>query len=63
KYYRIKDLFKLLITALLEPIIYHPRVTFWSVRGNIDHIKGVKAWGEMKRKGFNDSKELSYNIQ
>ncbi len=62
KYYRIKDLFKLLGTALLEPISYHPRVTFWSVKGNIDHLKGVKAWGEMKREGFKESSELSYNM-
>ncbi|MEO9871255.1 glycosyltransferase family 2 protein [Ekhidna sp.] len=59
KYNKISDLLKLLVTALIEPIIYHPRVTYWSIKGNIDEIKGVKSWGEMKRDGFEDSSKLA----
>ncbi len=59
KYYRIKDFTKLFLTSLLEPILYHPRVTFWSFMGNIDYFKGVKSWGEMKRKGFEEAPKLS----
>ena len=69
KYNRVKDFLKLFFTALLEPIIYHPRITFWAFKGNIDYIKGVKTWGEMQRKGFQESpktsketSELSYNM-
>jgi len=59
KYKGIKSLYLLIITALLEPFLHHPKITYWSVRGNVDHLKGVKKWGEMKRKGFAQSSRIS----
>jgi biofilm PGA synthesis N-glycosyltransferase PgaC len=51
--YRKKgDLRKLLLTALLEPILFHPRTTLWAIKGNYDLYKGKKSWGEMTRTGF-----------
>ncbi len=52
KYVRRKDLLYLILTALIEPIVFHPMTVYWSLRGNIDYLKGKKRWGEMKRSGF-----------
>lgn len=52
KYTSGSDLLKLLGLALLEPILYHPMVLYWAVRGNIDFFRGKKSWGMMVRKGF-----------
>lgn len=62
KYKGIKSLFILVGTALLEPFFHHPKITYWSLKGNIDHLKGVKNWGEMKRKGFTHSTQPSFDI-
>ncbi len=53
KYESVSDLLKLVKTALLEPINYHPKTVMWSIKGNYDHFTGNnKGWGEMTRKGF-----------
>lgn len=46
------DIRRLMLTALLEPILFHPIVVYAAVRGNIDLIRKKKAWGEMSRQGF-----------
>jgi len=51
-YRRKRDILKLVFAALIEPLVFHPRVVWWSIRGNIDLIKGKKAWGDMSRQGF-----------
>ncbi|MCC9135073.1 glycosyltransferase family 2 protein [Pontibacter silvestris] len=52
QYKRLTHMLKLIGTALLEPILYHP-VTVWAaVKGNYDLITGKKSWGEMTRTGF-----------
>ena len=45
--------FKLILTSLLEPFIFHPFILYAAIRGNIDYFfnKDLK-WGEMKRKGL-----------
>ena len=43
---------KLVLIALIEPIVFHPRVVWWAILGNLDLLKGKKAWGEMTRQGF-----------
>lgn len=52
KYERRRDVINLVLTAFLEPFVYHPMVLYWAVRGNIDYLAGNKKWGEMVRKGF-----------
>jgi cellulose synthase/poly-beta-1,6-N-acetylglucosamine synthase-like glycosyltransferase len=47
-----RDTLRLMLTAMLEPFIYHPRSTWWGLKGNIDKMRGVKSWGEMTRTGF-----------
>jgi biofilm PGA synthesis N-glycosyltransferase PgaC len=52
QYPKIKDYFKLLIVALIEPFYFHPVVVYCALKGNLEKIKGVKSWGEMTRGGF-----------
>ena len=53
QYKKKSDIVKLILTAMIEPVIYHPLVVFWGIRGNYDYfLKGKKDWGEMTRKGF-----------
>lgn len=52
KYSQQSDLGKMLLLALIEPIIYHPLTVYWAIRGNIDKLKGKHSWGEMTRTGF-----------
>ncbi|MGC4022332.1 MAG: glycosyltransferase [Cyclobacteriaceae bacterium] len=52
KYTKKRDVLKMIGIALIEPLWFHPRVVWWSLKGNIDLIKGKKSWGEMTRQGF-----------
>ncbi|MES2545064.1 MAG: glycosyltransferase [Bacteroidota bacterium] len=53
QYKKPKDMFKLVLTSLLEPFTFHLLTIGWSVKGNIDLLLGKKKnWGEMKRSGF-----------
>ncbi len=45
-------MFQLILTAFLEPFIFHPFVVWSAVRGNIDFLRKKKSWGEMTRQGF-----------
>lgn len=56
QYKRKRDILKLVFTALMEPICFHPRVVWWAIMGNIDMVKGKKSWGEMTRRGFVQTK-------
>jgi biofilm PGA synthesis N-glycosyltransferase PgaC len=47
-----RDTLRLMLAALLEPFIYHPRSAWWGIKGNIEKMRGVKNWGEMTRTGF-----------
>jgi poly-beta-1,6-N-acetyl-D-glucosamine synthase len=52
KYTQKRDISKMILTALIEPFWFHPRVVWWALKGNFDLIKGKKTWGEMTRQGF-----------
>jgi biofilm PGA synthesis N-glycosyltransferase PgaC len=52
KYERKRDVFRLIGTAFLEPIFYHPLVMLMSIKGNLDKIFNRNNWGKMERKGF-----------
>ncbi len=55
KYEKRRDVLKLVGTAFLEPLFYHPMVMLMSIRGNIEKLFNKKTWGKMERKGFNKS--------
>lgn len=52
QYSRRTDVFKLLLTALSEPFVFHPFVVWSGVKGYIDKIQKKSAWGEMTRQGL-----------
>ena len=52
QYENKKDVLMLMLTALLEPIVFHPLTVKWALEGNRDIISGKKSWGEMTRAGF-----------
>lgn len=57
QYKNPKYIFTLLLTTILEPMLYHPIVLMASVKGNIDKLRGKKGWGTMTRVGFNANKQ------
>jgi cellulose synthase/poly-beta-1,6-N-acetylglucosamine synthase-like glycosyltransferase len=54
KYYdKTREVFSLFITALIEPIIYHPMIVFFSLKGYFSYLSSRElAWGTMTRQGF-----------
>jgi cellulose synthase/poly-beta-1,6-N-acetylglucosamine synthase-like glycosyltransferase len=57
QYKKRRQLLKLLLAGLLEPIIYHPFMVFSAVTGNWDYFfEGKSNWGQMKREGFSKPK-------
>lgn len=46
--------FRLFMAAMAEPFLYHPLVVYWSIKGNISYLQGNRAWGAMKRVGFDE---------
>jgi poly-beta-1,6-N-acetyl-D-glucosamine synthase len=57
RYKRKREVFKMLITALFEPIFYHPFILLFSIRGNFKYFTGEKSWGSMERVGFSEEKK------
>ncbi len=49
------DIAKLILTAFLEPFIFHPFVVWSAIKGNIDYLQKKNSWGEMTRTGLGSS--------
>lgn len=57
QYKGIKNTLALIFTASLEPFIFHPLVTYFGFKANLESIfNKKKSWGDLKRVGFNSSK-------
>jgi len=54
KYSKRSDTAKLMLTALLEPVLYHPIVLVNVLKGYFDLLLGKKSWGKMQRRGFGE---------
>lgn len=55
-YTKKREIFKLCLAAMVEPFVFHPLVLFFSIKGNwFFFTKRKLKWGEMTRKGFNNS--------
>lgn len=52
QYQKRRELLSLMLTALVEPLFFHPFVVWAAVKGNIDLLRKKNAWGEMSRQGF-----------
>ncbi|MGM0376697.1 MAG: glycosyltransferase, partial [Bacteroidota bacterium] len=59
KYDKPTHIASFLLTAILEPFLYHPLTVYWGIRGNIDYFRGVTTWGKQERKGFKSLKKKS----
>lgn len=43
----------IILASILEPFIYHPIITFCSLKGYLNHLMSREyKWGKMTRKGF-----------
>ncbi len=57
RYKKPKMILKLILTAWIEPIIFHPFVVYFGLKGNFDYfIRKKKTWGNMTRAGFANTK-------
>lgn len=52
QYKRRRDIAKLILAIIIEPLIFHPFVVWHSIKGYISLFKKSKSWGEMTREGF-----------
>ncbi len=52
QYKQKKDVLRLLLVAIAEPIFFHPFVVASAIKGNFDILRKRKSWGEMTRLGF-----------
>lgn len=52
KYEKRRDVLRLVATAFMEPMFYHPMVMLMNIKGNVDKILQRNTWGKMERKGF-----------
>jgi biofilm PGA synthesis N-glycosyltransferase PgaC len=52
QYKKRREIMSLMLTALLEPLIFHPFTIWAAVKGNIDLLRKKNSWGEMSRQGF-----------
>jgi cellulose synthase/poly-beta-1,6-N-acetylglucosamine synthase-like glycosyltransferase len=60
RYKKKRMILKLILTAWVEPLFYHPLILYWALRGNWDYfIKKKKTWGNMPRVGFATPKPKS----
>lgn len=52
-YGKKRSYFWLAGAALLEPLLYHPLIVLFSLKGYFNYLAGLRAkWGEMKRKKY-----------
>lgn len=52
KYKRRRDVLRLLLTAFLEPLFFHPVILLMNIKGNIDKLIKKSSWGIQEREGF-----------
>ncbi|MDP5094000.1 MAG: glycosyltransferase [Polaribacter sp.] len=59
KYYNTtREVLSLFLTAFIEPILYHPMIMFFSLKGYYSFITSRElAWGTMTRQGFETEKK------
>ncbi len=54
-----KDITNLILTAILEPFVFHPFVVWSAIKGNIDLLRKKNSWGEMTRQGLSTPKKVN----
>ncbi len=61
-YRRKRDIARLIVIALIEPIFFHPLTVWFALRGNFNYLIGNISWGKMEKKGFADKKKVKKQI-
>lgn len=62
-YHDYRDYFKMALIILIEPIVYHPLIVFFSLKGYINFLTSKKfEWGQMTRQGFDRNTKIK-NIE
>lgn len=56
RYRRKRDIARLILISLIEPLLFHPLNIYFALRGNFHFFIGNVSWGKMDRKGFFTSK-------
>ena len=57
-YKRVYEYLWIIIASILEPIFYHPIITFCSLRGYLSYLTNRDfKWKKMERTGFNKKRE------
>ncbi len=59
KFEKRRDVLRLVGTAFLEPLFYHPFILLTSIKGNIDKLLNNTSWGKQEREGFSNGAEKS----
>ena len=65
KYYNTtREVLTLFLTAFIEPILYHPMIMFFSLKGYFSYITSRElAWGTMTRQGFDSDEDKNKKKQ
>ena len=63
RYNKRREVVKMLITSVLEPIFYHPVILFSTIRGNFKFFIGEKTWGKMERQGFAENNDQEKDVR
>jgi biofilm PGA synthesis N-glycosyltransferase PgaC len=59
QYKQKKDILRLLLVAIAEPIFFHPYVVGSAIKGNFDILRKRNSWGEMTRRGFKHLRKIN----
>jgi len=64
KYYNTtREVLTLFLTAIIEPILYHPLIMFFSLKGYFSFVTSRElAWGTMTRQGYETEKKNEENV-
>ncbi|HQT23225.1 MAG: glycosyl transferase family 2 [Sphingobacteriales bacterium 17-39-43] len=57
QYKEPRDMVRLLLVAILDPIILHPFGVWSAIMGNVDFLRKKSSWGEMTRAGLSGAKK------
>lgn len=52
QYKQNKDILRLVLVAIAEPVIFHPFVVLSAIKGNFDLLRKRNAWGVLTKEGF-----------
>jgi len=58
RFSRIRDLWMVLLIAVVENFGFRQICSIWRIRGLIQHFRGMKpTWGTMERRGFSTTSD------